>query len=354
MTRTVVVLPGDGSGPELVRAARRVLDASGADLRWEVHEVGATAEEPLGEAALAAVRRAGVALKGPVATPPGTRSVNLRLRRELDLYVQVRPARTRPGVAGAYPEVDLVVARETTEDLYAGVELPAGDPDTERVLALLRARGADLAEGSALAVKPTSATASARAARAAARWAADHGIDRLTVVHKAAVMPATDGLFLEAATSAAADEAPGLHVDAMSVDAAAAALVRRPGRFGLLLMPNLYGDVLSDLAGALVGGLGLAPGANLGDDGRAVFEAVHGTVPRQAGRGTADPLALVLSGAMLLRHVGEVAAADRVERAVDALLADGSVLPRDLVPDGRPAAGTDEVADALVGLLAQA
>lgn len=350
----VTVLPGDGSGPELVAVARRVLDASGAALVWEEHRVGvqavAAGHPALPEQVLESVRRNGVALKGPVATPRGMRSVNIDLRRALDLYVQVRPAVARPGVPTARDGVRLDVVRETTEDLYAGIEFGPGQAATDELLGWLRERGIDLAAGTGLALKPTSAAAVRRAAVFAAHHAVAAGTERLTVVHKAAVMPGTDGVFRDVALSAARECAPGLAVDDLSVDAAAAALVRRPQSFGVLLMPNLYGDILSDLAGALVGGLGLAPGANHGDDGLAVFEAVHGTVPRHAGRGTANPLALVLSGVLLLRHLGLVAAADRVEEAVDAVLADGASVTADLrAPDDpRPPASTAEVADALV------
>lgn len=350
----VTVLPGDGAGPELVAAARRVLDGSGARLAWEEHQVGAPAvavgRPALPPEVLASVRRHGVALKGPVATPAGMRSVNIGLRRALDLYVQVRPSTTRPGVPGARPGIALSVLRETTEDLYAGIEFAPGAADTETLLNWLRQHGTDIPAGSGVALKPTSAVAAARAGRFAARHAIGCGAPRLTVVHKAAVMPGTDGVFRDAAMVAAREAAPGLTVDELSVDAAAAALVRHPARFGVLLMPNLYGDILSDLCGALVGGLGLAPGANHGDDGVAVFEAVHGTVPRHAGRDTANPLGLVLSGVLLLRHLGESGAADRVEQAVDAVLADGRHVTADLRADGdsRPAVGTTAVTDAVL------
>lgn len=351
----VTLLPGDGIGPEVVGATCRVLAAAGARLAWERHDVGATAvasgRPALPEEALASVRRHGVALKGPVATAPGSPSVNIGLRRALDLYVQLRPASTRPGVPLARSGVALTVVRETTEDLYCGIELGPGDPLTAVLAAGLRERGVHLAPGTGVALKPTSYAAAYRAARVAARYAADRG-GRLTVVHKAAVMPVTDGTFLAAARAAAQDEAPGLAVDALSVDAAAAELVRRPGAFGTLVMPNLYGDVLSDLAGALVGGIGLAPGVNLGD-GLAVFEAAHGTAPRSAGKDRANPLGVLLSAVLLLRHVGDEAVADRVEAAVDAVLADGTAVTADLrdADDLRPAVGTRAMADAVVAAL---
>jgi isocitrate dehydrogenase (NAD+) len=349
-------MPGDGCGPDLVAATCRVLAAAGAGLSWDRRELGVRAvaqgRPPLDADVLASIRSNGVALKGPVSTPPGMRSVNIGLRRALDLYVQVRPVRSRPGVPGARPGVTLSIVRETTEDLYAGIELAPDDPLTTELTAGLAARGVRLAPGTALALKPTSYAAAARAARFAARHAIASGARRLTVVHKAAVMPATDGLFRTAAVEAAREVAPGLAVDDASVDAVAAALVRHPQDFGVLVMPNLYGDVLSDLAGALVGGVGLAPGANHGE-GAAVFEAVHGTAPRYVGQDRANPLGVLLSGVLLLRHVGLDAVADRVEDAVERVLVDGTCVTADLrAPDDpRPAVGTRAMTDAVVQAL---
>lgn len=351
----VTVLPGDGVGPQLVACAREVLNASGARLDWEEHPVGISAVAAGGEAlpqeVLHSIRRNRVALKGPVATPRGAgfRSVNVALRRALDLYVQVRPSRSRVGVASQHPDVDLHVLRETTEDLYAGYELPAHEPVTEELLAWLAARGTVLPAGTALSLKPTTYEAAARAARFALDHAVASGLHRVTVVHKAAVMRATDGLFLEAVRDVAAEHAGGLEVDDLSVDAAAAALVRRPQEFSLLLMPNMYGDILSDLAAALVGGIGLAPGANYGDR-VAVFEAVHGTSPRHTDQDRANPLGVLLSGVLMLRHLGERMAADRVERAVERVLTDGRAVTADLRSeyDPTPAVGTRAMTDALL------
>ena len=361
MPTAVTVLPGDGIGPEVVAAACEVLDATGVGLQWEHHHVGAAAVAESGSAlpdsVLESVRRNRVALKGPVATPreAGFRSVNVALRRALDLYVQVRPNRSWPALTGTSPGVDLHVVRETTEDLYAGHELAAHHPDTVELLQWLAARGIELPAGTAVSLKPTTYEASARAARFALEHAVAVGAGRVTFVHKAAVMRSTDGLFLAAARDVARDYETVVEVDDLSVDAAAAALVRQPQSFGLLFMPNMYGDVLSDLAAALVGGIGMAPGANYGD-GVAVFEAVHGTAPRRAGAGTANPLGVLLSGVLMLRYLGEVGAADRVDRAVTAVLADGRALTADLRhrDDPRPPVSTGAMTEALLVALADA
>lgn len=354
----VTVLPGDGIGPEVVRATQRVLAASGARLEWEEHVAGVAAvaagRPPLPPELVESVRRNRVALKGPLATPAdaGFRSVNVALRRTLGLYAQVRPSRSRPGVPRAQAGVHLAVLRETTEDLYAGYELDAGHPDTDALLAWLADRGLVLPAGAGLSLRPTTWAASVRVARFALDHAVAAGFARVTVVHKATVMRSTDGLFLAAVRAVAAEHPAALPVDDISVDAAAAALVRRPQDFGLLVMPNLYGDVLSDLAAALVGGIGLAAGANHGD-GVAVFEAAHGTAPRRAGRDRANPLGLLLSGVLLLRHLGETTAADRVDRAVDRVLADGRQVTADLraVDDSRPPVGTQAMADAVLAAM---
>jgi isocitrate dehydrogenase (NAD+) len=311
----VILLAGDGIGPEVTAAARRVIDATGVELEWEPHEVGVRAHERTGEAlpqaVVAAIREAGVALKGPVATPVGGpfRSVNLALREALGLHSGVRPARSADG------RLDVVVVRMNVEDLYAGIEAPAGS-DAARLAAA--PFGIELGDDAAVALKPLSRAACARTAREAFARART----RVTAVHKATVMPHTDGLFVEAFRAAAADW-PGVEADDRLVDSVAAELVTRPERFDVLLAPMLYGDVLSDLAAALGGGLPLAPGANVGE-GCVVFEAVHGTVAHRAGRDTANPGALILCGAMLLRHLGEDEAAARVERAVAAAVEAGA------------------------------
>lgn len=350
----VVVLPGDGIGPEVVAATQEVLEATGLPFEWDVREVGLRAYEEGGDAlpspVVDAIRTCGVALKGPLATPVDApfRSVNVALRRALDLYAQVRPVVTLPGAPSRYEGVDLAVVRETTEDLYRGVEVLPGTQDAEELLDWLAARGHDLPPGTGLSVKPVSAAASRRAISAAVAYARRTGRRRVTVVHKAAVMRATDAVFL-AEGRALADENDDLVVDALAVDAAAAHLVRDPGAFEVLVTLNSYGDVLSDLAAALVGGLGVAPGMNLGD-GVAVFEAAHGTAPRRAGQDRADPFAMVLSAALLLDHVGRPEEGQRVRRAVADVVRDGTDVTDDLraADDRRPPVGTRRAARAVV------
>jgi isocitrate dehydrogenase (NAD+) len=356
---TVTLIPGDGTGPELTAASRRVLDASGAALSWDVHDVGTKAYEREGSAlpdtVLDAIRRNGVALKGPVATPPGAafRSVNIELRRALDLYAQVRPCKLFPGAPTPVDALDVLVIRETTEDLYAGVEYAAGAPETTELIGWLAAHGqASVRPESGISIKPISEWSTRRIFRFAFEYARAHGRRRVTAVHKAAVMKHTDGLFLGVARDVA-NEYSDLAFDDQAVDTLALKLVRRPEELDVLVAPNLYGDILSDLAAGLAGGIGLAPGANFGEHA-AVFEAAHGTAPAHAGKDKANPLALILSGALLLHHVGEDAAAERVETAVAELIEAGDHLTYDLRRNGRPAVGTSELADALVARLTAA
>lgn len=357
--RTITLIPGDGIGPAVTDAARRVLDATGVAISWDVRVVGEAAladgaDGPLPEAVLASIRANGVALKGPVATPAGSgfRSVNVALRRELGLFAQVRPCRSRPGVPGARAaSVDVVVVRETTEDLYAGIEFAADETATGELIAWLVAHGADVAPDAGISIKPVSAAASRRALEFTFEWALRNGRRRVTVVHKSTVMRATDGLFVAVAREVAAEH-PELAFDERQVDLTAALLASRPDELDVLVMPNQYGDILSDVAAAVVGGVGVAPGANFGED-VALFEPAHGTAPRlAAGRG-ADPVGTILSGALLLRHIGESGAADSVEHAVDEVLASGQTVTYDLRP-GRAvegAATTVEMTDAIISRL---
>jgi isocitrate dehydrogenase (NAD+) len=354
MSARVIVIEGDGVGPEVVRATLRVLDATGIAFEWERHVVGEQAYRRTGTALPAAVvdaiRESGVALKGPTATPVGApfASVNVALRRELDLYTGIRPSRAFDGVAGARAGTDLVVIRMNHQDLYAGLGYAPGEPATAKLLnRVSQDLGVRFGADTGLSLKPISRSEALRVSRAAMRFAERHGRSRVTVVHKANVMPETDGVFLAAAREAAQDH-PLLHVDDLLVDSACADLVRRPAEHDVMLLPTLYGDIVSDIAGALVGGLGLAPGANLGD-GCAVFEPVHGVVSKHAGRDRVNPIATVLSGAMLLGHLGHTEAAARVGDAVEHVIRDGTTLTYDLA-DGRPA-GTSAVADAIVARL---
>lgn len=332
MSHRVTLILGDGIGPEVVLAAKRVLEATGAAIEWEQVQAGAEmlarCGTPLPDEVVESVRRTGVALKGPVTTPvaSGFRSVNVGLRVALDLYANVRPVRTLPGVPGRYDQVDLVIFREATEDLYAGKERWVNEDTAESVKVITR-KGSE------------------RIARAAMEFARREGRRRVTCGHKANIMKLTDGLFLECARQVAR-EYPGVEFDDRIIDALCMQLVMAPERFDVLLLPNLYGDIVSDLASGLVGGLGLAPGANIGDE-IAVFEPVHGSAPDLAGRGIANPIATILSGVMMLRHLEEAERAAAVEAAVAKVLAEGRVL----TPDLGGTATTEQMVDAIIAAL---
>jgi isocitrate dehydrogenase (NAD+) len=354
VTHRVTLIPGDGIGPEVTEAARRVLDATGVALDWDRQDAGYETWEregtPLPERVVESIRERRVALKGPTKTPVGGfRPVNMPLRSEFDLYAGIRPCRAYPGVPTRHPETDIVIVRMTHEDLYAGVEYGRGDEATRELRDLIRrTNGADLPGDSGITIKWLSSAASRRLVGRAFAYAAEHGRRRVTAVHKANVMKESDGVFLEAAREVAAEH-PDVEFDDRRVDSLCCELVLRPGEFDVLVMPVFYGDFVSDLGAGLVGGLGVAPGANLGDE-CAIFEAVHGTAPKHAGRNRANPTALILSGVMMLRHLGETDAADRVEQAIAGVFAEGRSVTYDLRPsrDDRSAAGTSEVADAVI------
>jgi len=351
VAHVVTLIPGDGIGPEVSEATRRVMDATGVGLEWAVEEAGAAAlareGTPLPDRILDSIRRTRVALKGPIATPVGTgfRSVNVALRHELDLFAAVRPSRSLPGVPTRHPDVDLVVIRENTEDLYAGIEFERGAPETEELRRKLEELGHEIRKDAGVTVKPISVTGARRIVRFAFEFARAHGRASITLGHKANIMLFSDGLFLRIFLEEAAEnwdvDAGEMHIDHLSMR-----LTRSPGDFDLLLLPNLYGDILSDLVAGLVGGLGLAPGANLGWE-YAVFEPVHGSAPDIAGTGRANPVAMILSGAMMLRHLGEVTAARSVEAAVDRVLSDGRVRTPDLGGTASTADVAQAVADAV-------
>jgi isocitrate dehydrogenase (NAD+) len=333
MSYTVTLIPGDGIGPEVTGAAVRVLEATGIAFKWEVESAGATAIAEHGtalpERVLASVRRNKVALKGPTGTPIGTghRSINVELRKLLDLYANLRPVHTLPGVKSRYDGVDLVVVRENTEDLYSGLEHV-------------------VVPGVVESIKIITERASTRIAKYAFEYAEKHGRKRISAVHKANIMKLSDGLFLDCCRKVAQAH-PGIAYDEIIVDNCCMQLVLDPTRFDMLLLENLYGDIVSDLCAGFIGGLGMAPGANIGDEG-AIFEAVHGSAPDIAGKNVANPLALVLSSTLLLDHIGETQAADRVRLAVNAVLAEGRKLTRDL----GGTSGTIEIAEAVAEKLA--
>jgi isocitrate dehydrogenase (NAD+) len=331
-TYRATLLPGDGIGPEVVAAAVRVLAATGIAFEWETEPAGASAIGKYGDAlperVLESIRRNKVALKGPTATPIGTghRSVNVELRKRLDLYANLRPVRTLPGIKTRYDGVDLIVVRENTEDLYSGLEHV-------------------VVPGVVESLKIITEKASTRIARFAFDYARAHGRKRVTAVHKANIMKLSDGLFLDCCRNVAKGY-PEVTYDEMIVDNTCMQLVLDPTRFDILLLENLYGDIVSDLCAGFVGGLGLAPGANIGEAG-AVFEAVHGSAPDIAGKNRANPIAVILSAAMLLDHLGEQEAADRVRAAVNAVLSEGKKLTADL----GGTAGTSEIAEAIAARL---
>ena len=335
MEHRVALIPGDGIGPEITRAMRAVVDAAGVGISWQEVHVGAAVMEregtPLPERALEAIREVGVAIKGPVTTPVGTgfRSVNVALRHAFDLYACVRPCRSLPGDGSRYTDVDLVIFRENTEDLYAGIEFAPGSPEVAAIDGLVRAAGMrGIRPGSALSLKPIYEPASRAIVTAAFDYARANGRRKVTAVHKANIMKETDGLFLRVAREVASAY-PDIAFEDKIVDAACMGLVQNPADFDVLVLPNLYGDIVSDLCAGLVGGLGLAPGANIGRD-CAIFEATHGSAPDIAGRDIANPTAEFLSAAMMLDYLDEHAAAERVRRAVSATLAEGVAVTADI------------------------
>ena len=355
----VTLIPGDGTGPELTEAARRVLEATGVAFEWDVQEAGVDVMEsagtPLPEATLASVRKNGVALKGPITTPIGTgfRSVNVALRHELGLYACLRPCKYYPGMRSRYDNVDLVVVRENTEDLYAGIEYESGSSEAAEVIAMLNGMQAkQIAPTSGLSIKPMSPEASARIIRYAFEYARAHGRKRVSCITKANIMKFTDGLFLSVFREVA-QEYPEIEAWETLVDALCMGLVQRPEEFDVLVLPNLYGDIISDLTAGLVGGLGVAPGGNIGLDA-AVFEATHGSAPKYKGLNRVNPTAMILSGKLMLDHLGETEAATRLENAVAAVIAEGDRVTYDLKPsrDDPTAVGTSEYADAIIEKLA--
>jgi isocitrate dehydrogenase (NAD+) len=355
MAHRVVLIPGDGTGPELTEATRRVLEATGVDFDWDARQAGADVMDqhggnPLPDETLAAIRETGVALKGPITTPVGTgfRSVNVGLRKSLDLYAQVRPCKTYPGVRTRFEDVDLVVIRENTEDLYAGIEFEQGSDDARELIDWIAQHGGNVRPDSGISVKPISVTGTRRIVEFAFDYARRNGRRKVTAVHKANIMKFSDGLYLQVAREVAAENDDVVFDDRI-VDNMCMQLVQRPEEYDVLVCPNLYGDVVSDLCAGMIGGLGLAPGANFGE-GIAIFEPTHGSAPKYAGQNRVNPMAQMLSGMMMLRHLGEAEAADRLEDAIAEVIAEGESVTYDMKPTrGDPTAvGTSEVADAIV------
>jgi isocitrate dehydrogenase (NAD+) len=352
----VTLIPGDGTGPELAEATRRVLEATGVEFEWDVQEAGADVMDahggnPLPDEVLDSIKRTGVALKGPITTPVGGgfRSVNVGLRKALDLYAQVRPCKSYPGVRSRFEDVDLVLVRENTEDLYAGIEYEEGSPEAQELIGWIEAHGGKLRHRDAgISIKPISVTGTKRIVDFAFDYARKNGRKKVTAVHKANIMKFSDGLFLRVAREVAAEN-PDIQFDDRIVDNMTMQLVQRPEEYDVLVCPNLYGDVVSDLCAGMIGGLGVAPGANFGE-GIAIFEPTHGSAPKYTGQNKVNPLAQILSGMLMLRHLGETVAADRLERAIAELIREGESVTYDMKPtrDDPTAVGTSDVADALI------
>ncbi|MEA3254750.1 MAG: isocitrate/isopropylmalate dehydrogenase family protein [Candidatus Altiarchaeota archaeon] len=344
----VTLIPGDGIGPEVAEATVRVVEATGVDIRFESVDAGERAMEsegtPLPQSVFDSIQRNKVAIKGPITTPVGSgfRSVNVALRHALDLYACLRPAKSFKGILSRYEDIDLVMVRENTEDIYAGIEFDQGTPEADELITVIeRLGGGSIRANSAISIKPISRFASERIVRFAFDYAVKNGRGKVTAVHKANIMKATDGLFLDSARKVARDY-PGVEFEDRIVDNMCMQLVKKPELYDVLVAPNLFGDIISDLCAGLVGGLGIAPGANIGDE-LAVFEPVHGSAPKYAGLDKVNPSATILSGVLMLRHLGEVEAADRIENALAEVFSEGRVLTYDLGGSAKTSEFTDYV-----------
>ena len=351
MTTTVTLIAGDGIGPEVTAATKQVVDSLGADIEWEEHEAGAPAIEssgdPLPKHVVDSILKNGVALKGPVTTPVGTgfRSINVALRQELDLYASVRPCKHFQGVPTRHPGVDIVVVRENTEDLYEGIEFEMGSKELEKLRGYLNYRhGFPIRQDSGVSVKPISISATTAIVGFAFEYAKQHRRRKVTLGHKANIMQFSDGVWLDTGLRLS-QEYRDVGFEAMQVDEMAMLLTWQPEDLDIVVLPNLYGDIISDLCAGLIGGLGVAPGMNLGKN-HAVFEPTHGSAPDIAGQGKANPIAMILSAGLMLDYLGQRDAARRLERAVAAVLATGTMRPADLRPTGEPAS-TQQVAHAI-------
>ena len=355
MAYKVTFIPGDGVGPELSEATRRVLEGTGVGFDWDYQEAGADVMDkygtPLPEHVLESIRNNGVAIKGPITTPVGTgfRSVNVALRKELDLFCCLRPCKWYPGVRSRYENVDVVICRENHEDLYAGIEFEQGQPETRKLIDFIsELSGKTVREDSGISIKPISVTGTIRIVRWAFEYARKYGRKKVTAVHKANIMKFSDGLFLATAKEVARDY-QDIEFEDRIVDNLAMQLVQRPEEYDVLVLPNLYGDIISDLCAGLVGGLGVAPGGNIGDR-VAVFEATHGSAPKYAGMNKVNPMAMMLSGVLMLRHLEEEEVANRLEAALAEVIAEGRSVTYDMKPtrNDPTAVGTSQVADAVI------
>src|SRR5438270_3438131 len=355
MPYAITLIPGDGTGPEITEATRRVLEATGVQFTWDLQRAGLEMLEKYGtilpDEVIESIKRTKVGLKGPITTPvgKGSRSANMALRKRLDLYANLRPAKTYQGLRSRYDNIDMIIVRENTEDLYAGVEFQKGTPEQQEIIeTIARTTGTHLDLESAISIKFISVVATRRIVKFAFEYARGNGRRKVTAVHKANIMKFSDGLFLATAQEVA-KEYPEIQFEDRIVDNMCMQLVQKPEQYDVLVLPNLYGDIISDLSAGLIGGLGVAPGANIGSQ-YAIFEPVHGSAPKYAGQNKVNPMAMMFSGVLMLRHLGEKEAANRMEKAIAQVIAEGKNVTYDLKPrpDDATAVGTSQVADAVI------
>ncbi|GMR03425.1 MAG: isocitrate/isopropylmalate dehydrogenase family protein [Thermodesulfovibrionia bacterium] len=351
----ITLIPGDGVGPEITEAAKRVLEATGVSFKWDIQNAGEEVYKqegtPLPDRVLESIRKNKIALKGPITTPVGSgfRSVNVLLRQTLDLFCCLRPCKSYTGAKTRYKNIDLVIVRENTEDLYAGIEYKKGSEGAKSIIeSVRRINGKTIRVDSGISIKPISVYATERIVRFAFEYAKKNKRHKVTAVHKANIMKYSDGLFLEVAREIA-KKYSDIEFEDKIVDNMCMQLVQKPGLYDVLVLPNLYGDIVSDLAAGLIGGLGLAPGANIGDE-FAVFEATHGSAPKYRGLNRINPMAMILSGIMMLRHIGEITAAEKLNNALASIIKGGKSVTYDMkpAPDDPTAATTSDVADAII------
>jgi isocitrate dehydrogenase (NAD+) len=351
----ITLIPGDGIGPEISEATKRVIDATGVAIEWDIQNAGVDVYEkegsPLPDRVIESIKRNGIAIKGPVTTPVGTgfRSVNVTLRQTLDLYACVRPCKSYKGTRTKYDNIDIVIVRENTEDLYAGIEFKKGDDDTLELIDFIASKKSrQLSRNSGISIKPISVEGTERIVRYAFEYARDNGRKKVTAVHKANIMKHSDGLFLEVARDVA-QSYTDIEFEDRIVDNMCMQLVQKPELYDVLVLPNLYGDIVSDLGAGLIGGLGMAPGANIGEKG-ALFEPTHGSAPKYKGLNKVNPFAMMLSGVLMLNHIGEREAGDRLNRVIAGIIEEGKDVTYDMkpTPDDPSAVGTSDVADAII------
>ena len=356
MAYKITLIPGDGIGPEVSHAARRCVEATGVKIEWEVAEAGADVMDkygtPLPASTLESIRKNKVALKGPITTPigGGFRSVNVAIRKELDLYACLRPTKSYQGVRSKYQNIDLVVVRENTEDLYAGIEFEIDKPETKELIAEIeKLSKKKIRPDSGISIKPISIFGTKRIVKFAFDYAVKHNRKKVTAVTKANIMKFTDGLFFAAAQEVAKQYKGKIEYEERLIDNMCMQLVQKPELYDVIVLPNLYGDILSDLCAGLIGGLGVAPGANFGD-GLAVFEAIHGSAPKYTGQNKVNPTAMILSAVLMLDYLGEKEAAKRLEAAAAKVIAEGKSVTYDMKPnrDDPSAVGTSQMADAII------